>query len=310
MYKLKLAISTWALLLMASPAAAQSYSFVVEHQHALRGCRGTLVISPNRIEYKTDHVKDARAWQYADLQEIKIESPTSIELVSHEDQRLQLGRDRVFKFKLLEGEITPEVSALLTANSTRPTVTSVLPVNEGEPVFEIRVKHLHTLGGCEGMLRIYSDRVTYESRDRPSNSRYWRFTDIQNFSQPEPFRFEVTTFEDKFGGPKSYSFQLKGEMSAQVYDYIWARVYPSKFHSTKPARTNRDQCSGNSRLPSRRSCLLERGRVAFFGSPQEFLQSPLPAVQHMLHPVTQAIHGVSEVADPWRQNRSTGAMLA
>jgi phospholipid/cholesterol/gamma-HCH transport system ATP-binding protein len=30
--------------------------------------------------------------------------------------------------------------------------------------------------------------------------------------------------------------------------------------------------------------LLEDGRIAFFGSPQEFAQSSLPAVQHMLHP--------------------------
>jgi phospholipid/cholesterol/gamma-HCH transport system ATP-binding protein len=56
-------------------------------------------------------------------------------------------------------------------------------------------------------------------------------------------------------------------------------------------------------------CLLEEGRVAFFGSPREFLQSPLPAVQHMLHPVTEAIHGEVEVADPWQQNRATGELL-
>lgn len=49
--------------------------------------------------------------------------------------------------------------------------------------------------------------------------------------------------------------------------------------------------------------LLEAGRIAFFGSPQEFHQSTLPAVQHMLHPVTDAIHDNLEVADPWAQNR-------
>ncbi|MBL8191799.1 MAG: ATP-binding cassette domain-containing protein [Acidobacteria bacterium] len=49
--------------------------------------------------------------------------------------------------------------------------------------------------------------------------------------------------------------------------------------------------------------LLEEGRIVFFGSPQEFQQSPLPAVQHMLHPVTDALHDNLEVADPWAQNR-------
>jgi ABC-type transporter Mla maintaining outer membrane lipid asymmetry ATPase subunit MlaF len=56
-------------------------------------------------------------------------------------------------------------------------------------------------------------------------------------------------------------------------------------------------------------CLLEEGRVAFFGSPQEFQQSSLPAVKHMLHPVTEAIHGEFHGADPWRQNRTTGDLL-
>jgi phospholipid/cholesterol/gamma-HCH transport system ATP-binding protein len=38
--------------------------------------------------------------------------------------------------------------------------------------------------------------------------------------------------------------------------------------------------------------LLEEGKIAFFGTPQEFQQSPLPAVQHMLHPVTTHRHKV------------------
>ena len=47
--------------------------------------------------------EDARAWRYSDLRQIKIESPTSIELVSYEDQKRMFGRDRVFKFKAIEG---------------------------------------------------------------------------------------------------------------------------------------------------------------------------------------------------------------
>ena len=52
-------------------------------------------------------------------------------------------------------------------------------------------------------------------------------------------------------------------------------------------------------------CLLEEGGIAFFGSPQEFAQSSLPAVQHMLHPMTEATRGKFDVDDPWRQNQRT-----
>ena len=58
-------------------------------------------------------------------------------------------------------------------------------------------------------------------------------------------------------------------------------------------------------VPGVRVCLLEEGRIAFFGSPREFAQSSLPAVQHMLHPMTEAVHGNLDVDDPWRQNRKT-----
>jgi len=58
-------------------------------------------------------------------------------------------------------------------------------------------------------------------------------------------------------------------------------------------------------VPSVHVCLLEEGRIAFFGSPQEFAQSSLPAVQHMLHPMTDVAQGELDVDDPWRQNRKT-----
>ncbi len=58
-------------------------------------------------------------------------------------------------------------------------------------------------------------------------------------------------------------------------------------------------------VPGVQVCLLEDSRIAFFGNPQEFAQSSLPAVQHMLHPMTEATHGELDVDDPWRQNRKT-----
>jgi len=58
-------------------------------------------------------------------------------------------------------------------------------------------------------------------------------------------------------------------------------------------------------VPGVQVCLLEEGRIAFFGSPQEFAKSSLPAVQHMLHPMAEAAHGEIDVDDPWRQNQKT-----
>ncbi|MBP6820007.1 MAG: ATP-binding cassette domain-containing protein [Acidobacteria bacterium] len=49
--------------------------------------------------------------------------------------------------------------------------------------------------------------------------------------------------------------------------------------------------------------VLEAGSTAFFGASQDFEQSDLPAIQHLLHPVTDALHTHLEVDDPWKQNR-------
>lgn len=219
-----------AAFFAATPAAAQSVELSVEHEHTIGKCRGTLMITPDKIEYKTSHEKDARSWQYTDLRQIKVESSTQLGLVSYEDQKSRLGRDRVFTFKVLEGEITPETSALLVERATRPVATAVMPETEEGPRFEVPVKHVHTFGGCTGTLKIYADRVVYESKEMPTDSRFWRYSDIRNFSQSDRYRFEIASFEDKFGGPKTYNFQLREELPAQAYDYVWARVYPSKFH--------------------------------------------------------------------------------
>jgi hypothetical protein len=218
----------WMIFFLARPALAQSYEFAVEHEHTFRNCQGRLVITPDKIEYQTDHQSDARAWRYDELRQIKVQSPTRVELVSYEDRKRWLGRDRIFKFRVLEGELTSEVSALLVRKATRPLVASVMPATEDAPAFEVPVKHLHRFGGCLGALRIYPDRVVYESQEMPSDSRYWRYGDIQSFSQSEHFRFELVSFEEKFGGPKAYNFQLREVLPVPVYDYVWARVYPSR----------------------------------------------------------------------------------
>ncbi len=243
----KLILTTFALTFFLAPklALAQSFEFQVERELIFRNHRGTLVITTDGIEYKTSQKNESRSWRYTDIQQIKIESPTELEILTYEDQRRMLGRDRIFKFRLLEGKVTPEVSAFLTARATRPIATSVAPAPNVEPKYETAVKHQHALGGCEGALKIYPDRIVYESAETAAHSRYWRYSDIQGFSHPSRYRFEVSTFENKFGGPtKVYEFQLKEDLPAQAYDYVWVRVNPAELYPYGSAAT-RDALAAN-----------------------------------------------------------------
>jgi hypothetical protein len=215
------------LMILSAPivAQAQSFEFSVEHQHTLRSCRGTLTITADKIEYQTAHKEDSRIWRYLEIRQIQVISPTKLEITSYEDQKRMLGRDRIFKFKLLDGQISPEISALFIEKTKYPVATSVMPETTESPKFELAVKHLHTFGGCEGMLKIFEDRVVYQSADKTENSRYWRWSDMQSISRSSLYQFSVSSFEQQFGGPtKTFNFEMKERMDEAVYDYLWEKV--------------------------------------------------------------------------------------
>ncbi|MBX3279078.1 MAG: hypothetical protein KF868_13830 [Acidobacteria bacterium] len=230
MRNISLLLATAVIMLAPGLGRAQSHEFQVEHDHLWRSCLGKLIITEEGIEYRTENGDHARAWKFVELKQIKIASPNRLELISYEDDKLMLGRDRDFSFKLLEGRITPEVSARLLAKSKRPLVTSVMPTDEGAPRFMAMVKHLHTTGGCAGTFKVFSDRMTFESADKPEHSRFWRYSHVQGISQSSRYRIEISSFENQPGGVgRDFNFQLKEELSPSAYDYIWARIYPSKF---------------------------------------------------------------------------------
>src|SRR5262249_8400839 len=84
------------LFFAARPAMAQGYEFAVEHNHTIGNCRGRLIITPERIEYRTEYKEHSRDWRYTDLRRIKIVSPKKIDLASYEDRKWRMGLDRVF----------------------------------------------------------------------------------------------------------------------------------------------------------------------------------------------------------------------
>jgi hypothetical protein len=72
--------------------------------------------------------------------------------------------------------------------------------------------------------------VVYQAEIK-GDSRYWRISDIQRFSQPDRFRFEIVSYLPKAGGPtEDYDFQLFDDLPSGVYDYLWVRLHPSSYY--------------------------------------------------------------------------------
>ncbi len=215
---------------------AQSFEYSVKQHRTLKipkvikEAQGKLTITPDGVDYRSSNPKDSRKWRFEDIRVIEVKSPTKISVVTYEDQKRWLGKDKVFEFTLLDKKASPELSAFLLSRIKRPMELAVIPEDAERPAFEIPVKHLHTIVGAMGVLKIYSDKVIFQSA-KVGDSRFWRIADIERFSQPDRFRFQIVSYVPKAGGPTEvYNFQLIDDLPEGVYDYLWLRLHPTSYY--------------------------------------------------------------------------------
>lgn len=217
------------ILLVAGLAKAQEFTYQAKLDRVVGDREGTLVISPVGIQFETQDPKDKLVWVYNDIRLLEIFTPTTIRLRSYEAHKwLMLGKDQQFSFHLLESKIDDKLIEFLRSRSERPFITS-FPTLETttQPLASLAVKHQHRLGGCQGTIQIYLDRLVFITSDK-HDSRSWRWNEIQSIGRPDQGKLEILTYELQTGGPqRSYNFILKEPLSAELYDMIWSQVYQS-----------------------------------------------------------------------------------
>lgn len=218
-------ITACLVLLSALQINGQEFKYKVQQDRLIGHRDGELIISNDHIEFRTKKENDRRSWTYGEIKLFEILSPTRMRIWTYQNQKL-LGQEESLSFKIIQGSIDQQVSDFLRERIARPLVTSLTKEETGsEPLAVIPVKHLHRLSGCQGVLRVYADRLIYESADG-HDSRSWRWSDIRAVGRPDVDRFEVLTFEPQFGGPKrSFNFILKEPLADKTYDFIWSRVF-------------------------------------------------------------------------------------
>ena len=213
------------LLLIVTTVAAQEFKYKVELDRTIGHRDGELIITDNGVEYHAKREKESRRWDYDDIKLLEILSPTRLRIQTYRDRKLYLGKDESVTFKIVEGQLDHHISDFLRERTARPFVTSILEEIEQTSIAEIPVKHSHRFGGCEGILKVYSDKLEYESKTG-HNSRSWRWMDIRSVGRSDLYRFEVETFEPQIGASsRSFNFVLKERMADEIYELIWGRVY-------------------------------------------------------------------------------------
>lgn len=189
------------------------------------GSRGTLAFTSGEVEFKATDAKKAKTWRYQDLQQIRVESPRKIVLETFVARsRGRGGMDRTETFEVTSGAVTGDMVAFLLTYVTRPVPTSVLPANIADPLNRVPVRH-HRFGhGSNGTLALYAAGLAYVS-DKASDSRFWRFADLQSVLRTSPFELLVTAYEG--GDIRTYAFDLKAPFPSDAFDTLWARVNPA-----------------------------------------------------------------------------------
>jgi hypothetical protein len=211
--------SLLAVATLGHVAFGSSYELEVEHRRVGADTHGRLLFTEEAVEFTpTRHPDQQRSWNYQDVQELRIEGKTDLRIATYKDQVLRLNRPETYRFRVVEGEIPPELTQFLRLRLSTPLV-SALFLEPEEIEYRVAVKHRHGLGGgCEGVLSMTEDAVYFTS-DREDHSRSWPLAQIEGLGTVSRFDLRLTTQEGAF------HFRLKEPLPEGMYDRLWQRLF-------------------------------------------------------------------------------------
>ena len=199
------------LILAAFPVAAQT--FEGRHVHWPKGAKAELRVTAEGISFKD--AKHSGEWKFGDIQRLVLE-PRALRILTYEDRKSQLYRDREYVFDQLPENFGKDLYAVFRAKLDQRFVAG-LAADDVKPVWQTDAKLLRRLGGSEGTLMVSDDAIVYRSKEA-HESRSWRITDIDLVSSSSAFDLAITTLE------KEFRFQLKRPLTPAEYKMLWRNV--------------------------------------------------------------------------------------
>ncbi len=221
---------TLLMLLLASlPQAATETAFDAKWTRPMRpDVVGTLSIGENGIAFRPKKKgKRTLAWAYEDVQHFDRESPTEVGLQDYSDSTVRLGRDRRYRFVLMESTFPDELQARIADRIGKPATDRVARQPDDAEV-AIPAKRVRLLQGSEGTLYFTPDWIVY-STEAKGASRAWRLDrDVEAVWSSDPFRFEVHVLggsEAFVRRVKVFRFSLKRRLDPAYYARLRMRLY-------------------------------------------------------------------------------------
>ena len=224
------------LILGALTTSAQPFTYPVRHQHLHGGATGTLRIDTDSITYteQSKNAKHSHKWAYGDIQQLSV-SAEELRILTYDDQKWQLGRDRDYTFDRLPEGMVQQLYPLFSRKLDQRFVAE-LADPDVRPLWQTGAKLRHGLHGSEGALLIGRDRIVFQT-GAGSDSRTWRFQDIDNIATAGQFDLSITTLERsgwQHAGPTEFRFQLKQPLTEDSYNELWRRIYRVRSEQSQP----------------------------------------------------------------------------
>lgn len=233
------------VLLVALPISAAGTSFEARWKRAVRpDVGGTLTIGEEGIAFQP-HKERKRAleWAFEDIQHLDRVSPTGIAIQSYSDSVMRLGRDRWYRFALIEGTLSDGLHASTVARIGKPA-TDRIPRQPPDAELAIPAKNVRLLRGSEGTVYFTPRWIVY-STDMPGRSRSWRLDrDVETVWSADPYRLEVHVLGDSEAFARHaevFRFSLKRPLDPAYYEGLRRKLYDLKRnrHSLASETTDR-----------------------------------------------------------------------
>ncbi len=215
------------LLAIASSAFGQTYSVIHEKTLWRDRQHGQLEISDAGIRYTATKTKEGRSWTYLDIQYFDRISKTEFVILTYDDRKLYLGRDRQYRFRITDGELSGAAFQTISARLGRPVTNRVLP-DVTNVRYTVPVKHLHAFGGCEGELKFTKDAIYYVT-DHAEDAREWQLErDVQSVWSMNRYQIEIHAYDNnrrEFSRTGIYRFDLKQALDPDFYRSLKLKMY-------------------------------------------------------------------------------------
>jgi hypothetical protein len=130
------------------------------------------------------------------------------------------GRDRPYEFTVFQGlGLTDEVFLLISENLKTPVVDrKVFGIKE--VLYEIPAKHLHTFGGCEGILRFGREMIVFDSEDKEDSRTWRREREVAGVWSSGKYDLDIVVQEREgrdLNRERRFRFQLKEPLDEEFY---------------------------------------------------------------------------------------------